>query len=206
MATATATKTKTTPAAAIPTPTERCDVSKVEVGSIFSRHAFGKVLEKAEVTDPASGRKITVLKLENAEGTMQWLCDAPILEKEFSFADQFDDTEKVSRTLAIEAIVAAPHTAMTVHFRKKVDEKSVAKLLAEGQGDATTRTWNKKVKEALAGEVSELIGYHTGNFDEHQRLRFIKLNSTTSKGPNFRLVDLRTVDSVVVGRKSYTVK
>ena len=208
MATATATATKSkskTVTPATPTvPTSRCDVEKVQVDSVFSRHSFGKVVEKSQVTNPATGKKITVLKLE-ADG-LEWLVDAPILEKEFCFADQHDEEEKVSRTVAIEAITANPHTAMTISFRKKVDPKTVAKLLAEGQGTVTTRTWNKKVKEALAGEVSEMIGYHTSSFDEHQRLYFTKVGGKLDAKRRFRLVDPRTITKLVVGRAEFVVK
>jgi len=202
---ATATKTKaTTPTTTTPTPpmapTTRSDVKKVIVGSVFSRHSFGEVIEAASAPD---GTK--VFKLKNTDG-MEWLIDGSIVEKELAFADQFDSEEKVSRTRAIEVIGENSHTAMTITFRKKLDPKEVAKTLATGQGSLTARTWNKNVKEALAGIVSTIIGYHTNTFDEHQRLRFIKLSDTDKPGPNFRLVDTRTVDSVIVARVKYTVK
>jgi hypothetical protein len=206
MATATATKSKS-PSTTTPTqPVETSDISKVEVGHYFSRHSFGKVLEKAEITDPQTGDTITVLKVENADGTT-WLVDGPLVEKEFSFADQHDTEEKVSRTALIDVLKENPHTAMTVNYRKKTDPKEVAKLLKDGQGTVATRTWNKRVKEALAGAQSELVGYHTNSFDEHQYLRFIKLNSSGSRpGPAFRLVDVKKIDSLIVRRKKYVVK
>jgi len=210
MATATASKSKskstTTTTTTTPTPpTERCDLSKVEVGSIYSRHSFGKVVEKSVVTPPG-GQPITVLKIENADGS-SFLVDGPILEMEFSFADQFDEEEKLSRTALIEVLKDNPHTAMTVQYRKKTDHKDVAKLLEEGKGSVTARTWNKRVKDALAGEEATLVGYHTSSFDEHQYLRFIKLNSSGSRpGPNFRLVDVKKIDWIIVRRKKYVVK
>lgn len=208
MATVTAKKKSTSKSTTTTTTTDtnRCDLSKVEVGSIYSRHSFGKVTEKAVVTDPATGRAITVFKIENSDGS-SFLVDGPILEMEFSFAEQFDEEEKLSRTALIEVLKENPHTSMTIQYRKKTDYKEVAKALEAGKGSVTTRTWNKRVKEAMAGEESTLIGYHTNSFDEHQYLRFIKLNASGSRpGPNFRLVDVKKIDWIIVRRKKYVVK
>lgn len=204
MATATASKNATT--TTTPADTNRCVLSKIEVGSIFSRHCFGKVLEKAQVTDPHTGQDITVLKVQNEEGNT-WLIDGPGVEKEFSFAEQFDTEEKLSRTALIEVLKDNPHTAMTVQYRKKIEPKDVAAALKDGQGTVTTRTWNKRVKEAMLGAEGTILGYHTNSFDEHQYLRFIKLNASGSRpGPNFRLVDVKKIDWIVVRRKKYVVK
>ncbi len=202
---ATATATKTTVA---PTKTESCDVSKVTAGSQFTRHSNGVVLSIEEKL--FQGRKYKVYRLRNSDG-LEWTIDDVILSKEFSFADQCDDVdkpEKLSRTKLIEILKENPRTAMTVCFNKKVDPKAVAKTLAEGQGKLSARAWNKAVATSVAGEETTLIGYHTLSFDEHQRLRFIKIGGKDfgSGKPEFRLIDTRTLQSVVVNRTKYVVK
>ena len=170
-----------------------CDASKVKVGSVFSRHSFGKVLDKG--TD----RGTEYFKIQNLEGKT-WTITADIVEAEFSFADQFETTETVSRTRAIEVLTENPYRSITISFRKKVDHKEVAKELAKGQEQLTKRQWTKKVKDLLAGEERTMEGYHTGTFDEHRRLRF------NESGKGARLVDPRTVDWMIVGRTKYKVK
>lgn len=191
MATATANKkgqTKTTE------PAERCDARKVKVGSVYSRQSFGIVT--------SVGSKIGI-KNEKNDG---WEIDKEILEKEFSFADQFDKEEEVNRTQAIDVITDNPQTAMTINYNKAVDADDVAKALKSGQGSMSDKDWKALVKAQVAGEERTIIGHHFGGFDEHRRLQFFEIDS--SKGPEskFKLVDPRTVNSVIVNRTKYTVK
>lgn len=173
--------------------TKRCDTSKIKVGSTFSRHSFGTVTK-------FGGNSIY---LKNTEG-YEWSITADIVEQEFCFADQYDEEEKASRTAVIEVITDNPATAMTICFNKKPDPKAVAKLLKEGQGEDSARAWNKKVKLAIGGAECTLVGYHTGSFDEHRRLRFHKMNA--DGGTDFRLVDPRTINWIICARKKYIVK
>jgi len=172
----------------------RCDANKVQVGSVFSRHSHGEVLA---IQNTMQGKTYSMRN----EAGFEWVIRGEdILEHEFAFADQHDDEVKESRTKVIESLSDNRFTAMTICFNKKADHKDVAKALAEGQGDLSTRAWNKKVKDMMAGEERIMIGHSTGQFDEHQRLRFIE----HGKGP--RLVDTRTVRWLIVNRTRYVVK
>lgn len=181
----------TMPTASTTETTRRCDLSKVQIGSVFSRHSFGKVM--------TVHRGMNRIELRNSEG-LQWTVDGTILEQEFSFADQFDGAEDVSRTDAIEVVTKNPRTAMTINFNKKADPKIVAKELAAGQGSLSAKEWNAKVSSLMDGEERTMVGWHLGHFDAHGRLNFIE----EEKGS--RLIDPRTVNFVVVGRKRYNVK
>lgn len=190
------TKTKPAPTApATPTFKLRCDRNKVQIGSVFSRHSFGSVIgfERDQF-----GKRIA--KLRNSTG-YEWGVGEEILEQEFSFADQYDDEIKLSRTDILKILVENSHTAMTVVWRKKLDPKLVAKTLAAGQGAQSDKDWNKAVEAALEGESRTMIGHHFGSFNEHGRLKFEEHGEEHQKQ-----IDPRTVDALIVGRVRYVVK
>lgn len=209
MATATttpaATKTATTtPATTVTTPPvvdpNRCDIKKVDVGTLWSRHSFGEVIGK--MVDPEHG---LIFNLRSDDG-LEWGISSRVFEKEFSTADQSETTEKLSRTKVIDILKENPRTTMTVTYHKKPDHKAIAALLEAGKGEFTTRKWNKTVKDAIAGEVCVVSGYHTGAFDGHQRLYFTKVGGKLAANKRFRLVDTRTITKLVVGRSEFVVK
>lgn len=170
--------------------TDRCDVSKISVGSVWSRHSHGTVVAIG-VND------ITIRTAEK-----QWTIDKPIVAKEFSFADQYEEGEVImmSRTDLITILMNNPQTAMTIVFDKKPKVEDASKLLRDGQGEMSEREWRKIVKQAINGEERTMIGYHEGSIDDFGRLRFVE------SGKGHRLVDPRTLKSVLVGRKLYQVK
>jgi len=183
---ATATKTDKTATET----TTRCDAKKIAIGSAWSRHSYGTVTSRI-------GNRFTL----RDEGGLEWDVDgANIMEAQFSFADQHTQEITDSRSKINEIIMAHPGQAMTICFKKKPEPKDVAKALASGQGVMSDRAWVKKVKDLSEGEERIMIGHHSGNVDEHQRLKFIE----SGKGP--RLVDTRTTQFVVVDRTRYVVK
>lgn len=172
--------------------TKRCDSKKVTRGDYFSLYGFGRIIR-------VPGREIGgFFEVQNHTGfTYQVARD--VLENEYAFADQHASEEKIARTKVIQVLRDSPRTAMTVVYTKKVDPKTVATELAEGQGDIKPRTWAAKVKKLLEGEQRTLIGHHVNSFDVHGRLRF-----TCKEG--LRLIDPRTIKSLVVGQVRYEVK
>ncbi len=162
---------------------------KVRRGSFYSTHAFGTVL------DPGHGGHIQTKSLDGFEYGV-----APnIIAKEYKFADQFDRTEKVTRTKLIEILTQNPHTAMTIEFNKKPDAKKMVDELFEHTG--TKNAFTKTVKTLLAGEKREMVGFHQNTFDEHRRLYF-----TEAGKEHPRLVDPRTLNFIIVNLVRYEVK
>lgn len=175
----------------IPTETtHRCDPKKVKVGDVYSRHSFGKV----KAIDNFNG----MMTIENANGD-SWNIGKEVVALEFSFANQFEDEEKISRTRMIEIMIEHPRTAMTINFNKKADPKAAAKALEGGKGSLSQKDWQALVAANQVGPERTMIGYHTCSFDEHQRLRF----QESDKGQ--RLVDPRTLNWMIVDRVKYTV-
>jgi hypothetical protein len=170
--------------------TTRCRASKIAIGSVWSRHSHGVVTGRV-------GQRFTL----RDETGFEWDVDgANIVENQFSFADQFEQEIKESRSKINEVILENRGIAMTVCFKKKPKTNEMAKALSDGQGDLSDRAWNKKVKDLTEGEERVMIGHHSGTLDEHQRLKFIE----SGKGP--RLVDTRTTQWIVVDRTKYVVK
>ena len=168
----------------------KCDSRKVQLGSTFSRHSHGIITEM-------DGQ---LWRCRNSTG-FEWRVDAGVLEREFTFADQFETGEKKSRTELIDLVVNNPSTAMTVNYNKKVDAKVVADGLKAGQGAMDAKAWVKHVSTLLEGEERTMIGYHTARFDEHRRLLF---NETNQNGP--RLIDPRTFNWAIINRVKFVVK
>lgn len=169
--------------------TDRCEIAKIEIGSVWTRHDAGEVTK-------IEGNTIHV---KNNKGDV-WTLSDTLVSSQFSFADQYDEGIKVTRTEMIAILKANRQTAMTVVYHKKPDGKLIAREIADGQGDLTDRNWLIKVNKLIKGEVRTMIGHHYGSFDEHERLRF----NEHSKGP--RLIDTRTLVKVVVNQVEYMIK
>ena len=175
--------------------TTRSDAKKVQIGSKFSRHSYGTVMGIGTNDDG-----VTRYTLHDENG-FEWYIDGEnILEMQFSFADQFESEEKLSRTEINQIIMDKRGIAMTICFRKKADHKEVAKELAKGQGSESDRAWTKQVKELIEGHERVMVGHHGGQLDDHQRLKFAET------GTGQRLVDMRTTQWVICDRVKYVVK
>lgn len=172
-----------------------CDPTQVSKGSFWSRHSFGEVTQSKVL---GVGQDHT-MEIKNEKGD-HWYIGADIVSREFCFADQFNTEESINRTRAIEVLAENPFTAMTITFRKKADHKTVAKEVASGQGNMTDRQWSIKLKGLMGGEERTMIGYHRNSHDEHGRLQFHE----NGVGP--RVVDPRTVDTIITRNVKYTVK
>lgn len=169
--------------------TERCDARKVAVGSVWSRHSFGTIVGRA-------GNEFTL----RDESGFEWdIRGQDVIEAQFSFADQYEQEIKESRSKINEILLGYRGTALTVCFRKKPKDADAAKILAEGQGSLSDRAWLKKYREATAGDERIMVGHHNGTVDAHQRLKFIE----SGKGP--RLVDTRTTQWIICDRTRYVV-
>lgn len=170
--------------------TNRCDASKVKIGSVWSRHSYGTVVARR-------GEEYTL----RDETGFEWdVRGSNILENQFSFADQHEQELKVTRTELNQVIMDNRGIAMTVCFKKTPKHNEVAKELAAGQGTMSDRAWSKHVKELIEGHERVMIGHHGGVVDEHQRLKF------TETGVGQRLVTMTHTQWVIVDRTKYVVK
>lgn len=175
---------------------QKSDAAKLKVGEKWSRHSYGTVLSVDFQT----------VQVENENG-LKWGLSRDIFEQEFTVADQFTDTVKVTRTEMVEHIVNAARVCMTVHFRKKPDHKDLVTAV-ESLLDGTTarpkstRSLSTLLKKATAGEERTMVGRHYGGADEFGRLQFTAME----KGGGLRLIDPRTVEWAIIDNVMYVLK
>lgn len=173
------------------TATER----NVRAGTIYSRQSFGTIVG-IDPCDPSGS-----VQVRNDDG-VEWTISRKIFDAEFVVADQIESESVVSQTELLEQITKNPRTAMTIHFRKKVNPSDVTRALrtffADG-GEATSRTFASAVKEVVSGEPRTMIGRHYGEHDDRGRLQFIE------HGKGLRLVDPRTVEFAIIRGVRYSV-
>ena len=147
---------------------------------------------------------VTVATSQNP--TMDLTMSRDILEKEMHSAKVFDETEKLSRTELVNVMLSAKESVMTVKFHTKVDEKYVKEILEGAKKDQFTNPQHRKelAKELVAGKEVEMTCFLLRKEGQLGRSSVIDLNHPV--GFNFRQVDHRTVESVVLKNKLYVVK
>lgn len=161
---------------------------KIRQGSKWSRHSFGEV-----VTPPVTSDDPVYIR---NEAGLQWSIGFDLFEREFTIADVFDTEKKCPRTDIVEVILTHPYIAMTVCFRKKPDNATLAKGILGCTSVATI----KKILDN-AGEERIMIGRHTSSMNEHGRLEFFDMEAQQMKQ-----IDPRTISWAIVKGVKYTVK
>ncbi len=181
----------------VATQTKKSNSHKLKPGDHWSRNSYGRVvsIDRDQVV------------VENDQGT-RWAIDPPLFEAEFTTADQFTDTKKVTRTEMVQKIVSSARVAMTISFRKKPEHTelvdTVETLLNNGK-KVTRRQLSSLLKDATAGAERVMIGRHYGTTDEFGRIQFLDVENTGS-GPGLKTVDPRTVEWCIIENTRYEVK
>lgn len=175
--------------------TKKSSAHALEAGDKWSRHSYGTVIMANSVS----------VSIENEHG-LKWSIDTNLFEKEFNVADQFESTERITRTEMVEKITSAARLVMTVHFRKKPDHKDLVAAVTDLLDGKVTRpkprSLSSLLKKVTAGEERTMIGRHHGSSDEFGRLQFTAME----KGGGLRLIDPRTVEWCIIDNIRYKVK
>ncbi len=177
----------------------QCDVEQIQIGDKWSRISYGEVI----------GKDYRGIVVRNEKG-VEWTLSNDIVEAEFVFAEQFEETEELTRTEMVQKIVSHARVAMTVHFKKKPEHKelveAVTSLLDDekaGKERPKPRTLSSLLKKATGGEDRTLIGRHYGVQDEFGRLQFTDMQAT--KFP-YKQIDPRTVEWAIIENVKYVLK
>jgi len=141
-----------------------------------------------------------------------------LMQTEFFSAEQFAETRTVTRTTIADVLRNAGHSVFTVEFEKQVTDKVAAdKLSAEDPATLTTvlaspRKRLKFARDLLKGESRKLVGQlvrkeHLDERAEEElgRVKVMDLEIDPSQH-NTRLVDTRTIQSLVCEGVKYIVK
>lgn len=127
---------------------------------------------------------------------------------EYSSADKFAKTEKVSLTRIIEILESAGDKVFTVNFNKKPKEDEIAKAIAAlPVGDLQNK---KKIVECFKGEERTLRGRMVAAEPKLGRSTVIDLDlEKIIKGEfdsRLRQVDHRTINWLIFADTKYVVK
>lgn len=139
------------------------------------------------------------------------------IEKYLDSADQFNTTEKHTKTQLADLFVSNPRIVMTVAFIKqdKPKTKKAYKADLEVQAAKVKEEFLAKgvsaIEEALAnpvlfyipGELRIMRGRHYGELNDMGRINFVDMDVTDS---NIRQVDPRTIQYLIINNTKYILK
>lgn len=121
-------------------------------------------------------------------------------------ATLYGKEEKVSKTELIELLVNARETVFTVTFHTQVNEKWVKEVLtnAEKAHFSNDKKMKELGKQVVAGKLTEMTCFLTSTDGKLGRSSVMDLKC--SWGTNFRQIDHRTVESLILKNVKYVVK
>ena len=128
-----------------------------------------------------------------------------VIDDECHSATQFEKTETVTRTKIVELVENAGHTIMTVTFTKQPTVDSVLELY-EQLSQGTKKKKKEIAKLLLAGKERVMIATLLRNGKEESgRIKVVDMEIEPPKHA-MRLIDTRTISSLVLENVKYVVK
>lgn len=172
--------------------------SKLAVGDWFSSITYYKV---RSITDKENVQ-VTTSKNSKQELTMS----RDIMEYEMNSGLVYDKEEKVTRSELVNHLIDAKEAVMTVKFCRKVDDAYVKDVLAAATADQLSDAKKLKAlsKELISGKETEMTCHAWGSENKLGRSMVLDLNAP--HGTNFRQIDHRTIQSIVLKNTKYVVK
>jgi hypothetical protein len=107
----------------------------------------------------------------------------------------------VTRTEVLEKMMAAGESVMTVNFNKKIDEDHIKSIL---NGAGKKADFKKISKQITVGKEVEMTCFILKSENGLGRSSVIDLNA--HQHFNYRQIDHRTVNSMILKNVKYTVK
>jgi len=172
---------------------QKVNISDIKVGDRLSRLAYYEVVKTTD--------KDTIVK--NLDG-FEFKISNNIVSREMYSSSQFAVTQKINKTDLVEVLEKVGDTIFTVTFHKQNTEKNICDILKNMPDISTAAARKKLAKDLLAGELRTLVGYLVHTEPKMGRSKVVDLNVTT--GYNVRLVDHRTIESIISKNVKYTLK
>lgn len=120
-------------------------------------------------------------------------------------SSDFTSQMAVTRTQMVDALLAAQECVFTVSFRKKVTPKYVSQVFEEAKSlDFVMKNTQELAKDLAHGKEHTITGFLTSSDEKLGRSSVIDLNCEFGKG--FRLVDHRTLESLIIKKVKYVLK
>ena len=174
------------------------DSSKLAVGNWFSSSTYYKV---KSIIDKEN---CSVVHPNNPSNTLTMSRD--IMEYEMHSGTLYDTEEKMSRTNIVELMMNAKESVFTVEFHCKVDEKYITEVIENADKASFSNDAKLKAlsKELTLGKKLTMTCFLSKSEGKLGRSRVIDLNAPWNM--NYRQVDHRTVQSLILKNVKYTVK
>lgn len=151
----------------------------------------------------------TKVKVKSDDGTIIEL-GAGYVDQCVTSANQFEKTEKITRTALADKFLTSTRVALTVNFNQKVDEKSVEEKLRTALSKPKTVDVKSLVKEVTTGEERTLVGVHYGSVNEFGRVQIVDMqlekDATKAYDTRLRQVDPRSINWLIVDGVKYEKK
>jgi hypothetical protein len=178
----------------------------------FSNLKVGEKLSETQfyTVEKIAGDKVQLLP----ESGQPIVVDKGYVESFLDSSDQYSREEKLSRTQVIQIFMSAINVVNTVSYFKQVKEEDVLREILEAHQNSAPKDVEKAfktaIKKAITGESRTIRGFHRGGVDEFGRVHVIAMDEArdASKGYDTRqrLVDPRTITSLIVKGVKYSVK
>lgn len=183
------------------------DSKKLVHGEVLSRYSVITIIEGPYKKNPLSKDLLYLVRNEYGE---EWEISATLLEKECYSSIQYIKEEKITRTDMEKIITEAGDTVFQVTFYKKVEAKEIVKKVVDAIKNGESGwvqdlakwivTGDKRVMTArLARAERELGRFMVYDLD-------IKLDTEAKNDNRIRLVDPRTMESLIYKNTYYTLK
>lgn len=172
---------------------KRSDGTKYAVGDWFSRIEYARVMA-------TTGTSFSI----RAETGKEWSVGRDIVEAQAWSATQFTSEEKISCSEMGAVFASAGDAVFCVTYTKKI---VVADIVTELEtADVSTLAKRRKLAKAFTvGEERKLVGYLTST--KHEMGRYPVVDLEVPEGAyNRRLVDTRTLKSLILKNVRYTLK
>lgn len=129
-------------------------------------------------------------------------------------ANQFEKTEKLTRSELASLFLANPNMVMTVSFNTLVKEEDVVKQILDAYETSTPKAFGTSVKsavkDALVGKERIIVGRHYGSMNELGRIQFVDMeiskDASKSYDTRLRLVDPRGINWIIMNNVKYIIK